>query len=119
MSQSIYHRWSMSVKIRERLADLIKEAQGDRTQREFALQIGVSQPALQGWLSGDSFPNRINLKKIATVLGVTTDELERLIESGEEGSVDTVDEVYELVMKRLDREGQAQLLRRMMDRLVS
>jgi transcriptional regulator with XRE-family HTH domain len=45
------------------------------TQTELAKRVGVSQPTVWGWLSGESLPAASTLKKLATVTGLSVDEL--------------------------------------------
>lgn len=45
------------------------------TQVEFAARLGVSQAAVAGWESGESYPSADKLPTIAEVLGCSIDEL--------------------------------------------
>ena len=53
------------------------------TQCQLAETIGVTQGAVSLWEAGDRKPDIIVLKKIANVLGCTTDELLAPIEAPE------------------------------------
>jgi transcriptional regulator with XRE-family HTH domain len=45
------------------------------SQTEFGRRIGVSQPTVCEWLSGDSAPSIANLKKISATTGLSIDDL--------------------------------------------
>lgn len=45
------------------------------TQEMLAEKLGVTQPAVSKWESGDRKPDIFMLKKISTILNCTTDEL--------------------------------------------
>ena len=45
------------------------------TQRELANRIGVTQVCITMWETGERKPDIIKLKKLAHILGCTTDEL--------------------------------------------
>ena len=54
------------------------------TQETLAEMLGVTQSAVAMWESGDRKPNIIMLKKIASVLKCTTDDLLATIETEKE-----------------------------------
>ncbi len=53
------------------------------TQEKFADKIGVSKSAIAKWETDGGLPDRDNLKRIAEVVGVSADELYRIIERPE------------------------------------
>lgn len=53
----------------ERLTSSVLELRGDRSQREFAKSLGVSQGAVQSWESKQSVPSLENLVKLAEMRG--------------------------------------------------
>lgn len=59
----------------QRLSELVKNIRGERTQRQFAKQIGVSFAAVRSWEEGESYPVLENLGKIASACGMTLEEL--------------------------------------------
>lgn len=59
---------------RRRLIELLIRVQGDRSQRIFARDLGVSPGALQNWLLG-RVPSSENLERIAAVAGMSIQEL--------------------------------------------
>jgi transcriptional regulator with XRE-family HTH domain len=60
---------------KERLARLIKELRGQRTQREFAKLLGTSYTAVQDWEKQIRLPKEENLRRIAQLKGWTHEEL--------------------------------------------
>lgn len=64
---------------KERLAWLIKELRGQRTQREFAKILGTSYTAVQDWEKQIRLPKDVNLKRIAQLKGWTEEELVRYL----------------------------------------
>ena len=55
----------MSNNINQNLCELIRKAQGDRTQNQFALQCGISSSALTRIMAGNYVPTAKTLQKIA------------------------------------------------------
>lgn len=60
---------------KQRLARLIKELRGQRTQREFAKLLGTSYTAVQDWEKQIRLPKEENLRRIAQLKGWTHEEL--------------------------------------------
>ncbi|QLE47802.1 helix-turn-helix transcriptional regulator [Nostoc sp. C057] len=54
---------------RKKLAAIIREARGDRSQGRFARDLGVNPGTLRNWELGDSEPSLDNLKAIADATG--------------------------------------------------
>ncbi|MCC5641080.1 helix-turn-helix domain-containing protein [Nostoc sp. CHAB 5844] len=54
---------------RKKLATIIREARGDRSQGRFARDLGVNPGTLRNWELGDSEPSLDNLKAIADATG--------------------------------------------------
>lgn len=57
----------------ERLARYLEDT--NTSQTEFAKSVGVSQPTVSEWLSGEKTPTVGNLAKISRVTRLSTDEL--------------------------------------------
>ena len=57
-----------------RLKRLIREARGDRSQREFAKFLGVSQPTISDWETGNYAPSLENTEVLARCLGIDLTE---------------------------------------------
>lgn len=64
----------MDFEVRERLAAVIKEVRGSRSQRQFAKDLGVSFTTIRYWELCESFPNAENLELIAKTLGKSLEE---------------------------------------------
>jgi transcriptional regulator with XRE-family HTH domain len=60
---------------RNKLAEAIKKARGDRSQRKFAKDLGVSYVTIQLWERGEVIPDLANLEAIATSRGQTLEQL--------------------------------------------
>lgn len=60
---------------RTKLAEAIKKARGDRSQRKFAKDLGVSYVTIQLWERGEVIPDLANLEAIATSRGQTLEQL--------------------------------------------
>lgn len=45
------------------------------SQKEVAVSLKVAQPTVSAWESGDKFPSAKNLKRLASLLNTTVDEL--------------------------------------------
>lgn len=65
----------MTDDVRLKLSGILKHAQGDRTVRKFAKDMGVSHVTLASWLDCSGFPNRESLEKIAVNRGQSLDDL--------------------------------------------
>ena len=49
--------------------------QDGKSQQDIARLVGTTQPHVSNWLNGTRFPNSQNLKKLADVLNISTQEL--------------------------------------------
>ncbi len=47
----------MSEQFGERFREIVARAKGDRSQTEFAKELGISSSAVQKWLAGSGFPS--------------------------------------------------------------
>lgn len=59
----------MNIEARERLAKLVKDTRGVKSQRSFAKQLGVTGTAVKSWEDMESIPSTENLKQIALLAG--------------------------------------------------
>ncbi len=75
----------MNEEAKKRLRDKLMEAQGDRSQREFARNLGVALGTLQIWLRGDSLPMIDKFEKLASALGMSQEALFSYVVSGDRG----------------------------------
>ena len=58
------------------------------TQEELAEKIGVSKSAIAKWETERGFPDRDNLGRLADVLGVSVDDLHRIIRNTSSDDID-------------------------------
>jgi len=65
----------MTDDVKLRLSDILKQAQGDRTARKFAKDLGVSHVTLMSWINCEGFPSRESMEKIAVSRGQALDDL--------------------------------------------
>ena len=65
-----------------------RRKQMEMTQEIFADRIGVSKSAVAKWETDGGIPDRNNLKRVAETLGITVDELHRVIENADRPEVD-------------------------------
>ncbi len=61
----------MSDQFAGRFQEIVNRAKGDRSQSEFARELGVSSSTVQKWLAGNGFPSSDNLEKIAKSAGLS------------------------------------------------
>jgi len=57
----------------ERLRQYLEER--DITQKSLAERMGVTQPAISGWLSGEYSPSIDNLRQLSRITGLSIDDL--------------------------------------------
>jgi transcriptional regulator with XRE-family HTH domain len=67
----------------ERLRELVQRARGDKSQRKFAEELGVSFTTVNSWEKGKRFPDRDNLIKIALRAGCTFEAAIAYLNEGE------------------------------------
>ena len=106
----------MDVEARRRLKKLIERIKGDRSQRQFALDVGVSLGAVQNWLQG-RVPQPENLEKVAIAAGLTIEEL--LVEVRGEGATYTprvAEDVLQIALQ-LDSEQRRRLIKLLVDNI--
>lgn len=104
----IFEQALMNEQFKERFIEIVSKAKGDRSQAQFAHEIGVSSAAVQKWLSGGGFPSSENLEKIAKAAGLSGIDALRNYLKGETGEAQSdapkaAEEVLPLVQK-LDKE---------------
>ncbi len=64
----------LDVEGKKRLGDVVRQLRQDKTQKEFAKMLDVSQSTLSMWESGKVTPDLENLEKLAEVWGKTPEE---------------------------------------------
>jgi transcriptional regulator with XRE-family HTH domain len=108
----------MDVEARQRLSKAIKQARGQRSQRKFAKDLGVSYATVRSWEECESFPSQENLELIARVRGESLEDF-LLYLRGERSSKETrfkvAEDVLPMVNKLSDREA-ARLVQLIMSR---
>lgn len=66
---------------KKRLANLVKELRGERSQRSFAKLLGVSNQAVQNWEKERTWPDDDNLQRLADLKGWTPKQLQAYLEA--------------------------------------
>lgn len=66
---------------KQRLANLVRELRGERSQRSFAKLLGVSNQAIQYWEKERTWPDEDNLQKLAALKGWKLKQLQAYLES--------------------------------------
>ncbi|MCR5426026.1 MAG: helix-turn-helix domain-containing protein [Lachnospiraceae bacterium] len=75
------------------------------TQEELAERICVSKSAVAKWETDGGLPDRDNLKRIAQILGVSVDDLHRIIEQEDVPQNDTCVNITSEVIAALESYG--------------
>jgi transcriptional regulator with XRE-family HTH domain len=65
---------------KQKLASLLRELRGERSQRSFAQFFGVSNQAVQNWEKERTWPDDDNLQKLADLKGWTLKQLQAYLE---------------------------------------
>ena len=65
---------------KQKLASLLRELRGERSQRSFAQFFGVSNQAVQNWEKERTWPDDENLQKLADLKGWTLKQLQAYLE---------------------------------------
>lgn len=98
---------------RQRLREVLKRVQGDRSVRQFAIDLDVALGTMQNWLQGTGLPSTRNLEKIARSAGMSVQELhDELV-----GNKNTPPEpksprdVFQVAVRNLDDEGLRELIK--------
>lgn len=65
-----------------RLSALIKHLRGDRSQRDYAGDLGISYGTVRAWEEGESFPSTKYAQILARASNQTLDELMYYLQSG-------------------------------------
>lgn len=107
---------AMDEAARQRLVELVKRIQGDRSQRKFASDLGVSTGALQNWLQG-RVPSSENLENLATAAGMTIEELLNEIRGETVAYTPRVAEDVLQIALQLDDEQRRRLIKLLVDNI--
>ncbi len=82
----------MSHKV-ERLSTLVQELRGSLTQVQFARQLDVDRSTISLWESAHSYPDPVNLSKLARLKGWNLEQLETYLLEGELPSEDPLEQI--------------------------
>ncbi|PHK28974.1 hypothetical protein VF14_32670 [Nostoc linckia z18] len=107
---------SMDSQAKQRLAELIIEAQGNQSLRKYAMSLGVNPATLKNWIDGQGFPSPENLEKIAKATGFSgiDDLLDYLRGIEREKSAASVKQIL-LLAKDLSKEERKELTKALID----
>ncbi|MEH1790349.1 MAG: helix-turn-helix transcriptional regulator [Nostoc sp.] len=116
----IFEQVLMSDQFGERFREIVKRAMGDRSQSEFARELGVSSSAVQKWLAGNGYPSSDNMDKIAKAADLSGDALRGYLK-GEEVASNcdehiSPEEIF-LLAKKLTKEQRKRLINLMLEDL--
>ncbi len=81
----------------ERLARLVSELRGSKSQRQFAKELGVSQSSVRFWESGIAWPDTENLVKLANFKGWELQDLQTYLMKGELPEREPLEQILEMV----------------------
>ena len=70
---------------KQRLANLVRELRGEKSQRNFAKMLGVSYYAVQSWEKQAVWPDNDNLQKLAALKGWTLLQLQVYLQVSSKG----------------------------------
>lgn len=93
VGQLVSVRKNLNWSVQERLIQVVKMARGNKSQRAFARELGVSATAVQHWERGDVIPETENLAKIGVRAGFTLEELLNYLDGEEHQSPRQLDQV--------------------------
>lgn len=81
----------------ERLARIVAELRGSKSQRQFAKELGVSQSSVRFWESHLAWPETENLEKLAVLRGWSLSELQAYLVDGELPEEEPLEQVLRTV----------------------
>ncbi len=81
----------MNLESRQKLAEIVRKARGEMSQRAFGRRLGVSGTAVRLWEEMQTFPDTENLSQIAHVAGYTLDELMVFLEDNPVQKIDPIE----------------------------
>lgn len=73
MKIELYTFYGMTLESKERLAQLLQEMKGNRSERAFARDLKVHPGTLGGWLRCETFPDQANLEQLARLRQMSLD----------------------------------------------
>ena len=81
----------------ERLARLVAELRGSKSQRQFAKELGVSQSSVRFWESNLAWPDTENLEKLAALRGWSLSELQTYLVKGDLPEYEPLEQILNTV----------------------
>jgi len=81
----------------ERLARIVAELRGSKSQRQFAKELGVSQSSVRFWESHLAWPETENLEKLAALRGWSLSDLQAYLVDGELPEEEPLEQVLRTV----------------------
>ncbi|KYC42043.1 hypothetical protein WA1_18755 [Scytonema hofmannii PCC 7110] len=109
----------MDAESRARLVEAIKHARGNRSQRKFASDLGVSYATVQSWERGTVIPDLENLEAVATARGQSLEQLlaqVRAVGSEEVHKPKKAEDLL-LTIRQLSREEVVRLIKLLIDEI--
>lgn len=92
----------------ERLARLVAELRGSKSQRQFAKELGVSQSSVRFWESNLAWPDTENLEKLAALRGWSLSDLQNYLVKGDLPDYEPLEQILNTV-RSLPSEAVAQV----------
>lgn len=92
----------------ERLARLVAELRGSKSQRQFAKELGVSQSSVRFWESNLAWPDTENLEKLAALRGWSLSNLQTYLVKGDLPDSEPLEQILNTV-RSLPSEAVAQI----------
>ena len=86
LSRLFFIMYGADSKALERLSELVVYLRGERSQRQYAKDLGISYGTIRGWENQECFPSTQYAQILAEASGQTLDELMYYLQSGEEFS---------------------------------
>jgi transcriptional regulator with XRE-family HTH domain len=102
----------------EKVSSIVKLARGDKSQRAFGIELGVSSTAVQHWENGVSIPETKHLSGIAAKAGYTLQQVMDYLEGADLPDADIVTQMTRQI-KKLSLKQIALIDRAVSDRLVA
>lgn len=92
----------------ERLARLVAELRGSKSQRQFARELNVSQSSVRFWESNLAWPDTENLEKLAALRGWSLSNLQNYLIKGDLPDSEPLEQILN-VLRSLPSEAVAQI----------
>jgi transcriptional regulator with XRE-family HTH domain len=81
----------------ERLARIVVELRGSKSQRQFARELGVSQSSVRFWESHLAWPETENLEKLSALKGWNLSQLQTYLVEGELPEEEPLEQILKMV----------------------